>query len=514
MGLSGIHQAFSKSKETLKSDTLLESKKQTKEEIIEEIGGNVNSSIGVITSDVLMNAPADFFREYDPIVEKVLAAVRNDFSETGESDIIAQLQRDPTNKEIKDKARTVVRLALTRFNDGAKGGLIHKGKSSSEVKVINAMVMDELLGLGPLEPLWNDTAITEIIVNGPDVVQVEIAGVITSVDSCHFRSQQQLLDLISRLYTSINKTLSRNDPLVKGRLHDKSRMMAVHPIVAPTGPNFNIRRHSSDYTTPQDLIDYGSASEELMTYLGNLINAGVSYLVVGGTGSGKTTLLDALTSYIPNDKRCVTLEDNLEMKTHPKKKFAAPMETVDPKPGSLNDRGITMRDLVKASTQMRPDTIIIGEVTDQAAYDLCQALNTGHDGGSTIHANSPEDAMFRIMSLVSQSDLIKGEAAYDLISSAFDVIIFVKRYKGGSRKISQVVEIARRAETDDEGNRYLPVIPLWTFVPDDEIAKETGKVDGVWVEENKLSDHTRSKRDLDMNNELTWAQLQELARLD
>lgn len=496
-----------------KNEITIKQQNKSKEEILNIIS-NTPGSVGKITSQVLFDAPYDFFFEFDDYVKRLVGEIQTIMAEDGTAESIAKTQENPDDLSLKKTTRHNINNALTRFTNSSKGVQMFRTVDDKQKKVINAMAMNELIGLGPLEPLWNDTKITEIIANGPFDIQVEISGQIHQVSSCHFRNADQLLDLINRLYGSINKQITRTNPMEKGRLHDKSRMHAVHQIVAPDGPNFNIRRHSDEYVTPKQIINYGTANEELMKFLGNLIYAGVSFLVIGGTGTGKTTLLDALTAYVREDKRCISIEENLEMKPHPNKLFAAAMECIPPKPGALNDKGITMRDLVRASLQMRPETIFIGEVSDSAAYDLCQALNTGHDGASTVHANSPEDAMYRLMSLVSQSALVKEHAAYDLIASAFDIIICVERFPmDGSRKIVSIGEVGGKTVKDDEGNRILPVIPLWKFEPDQIIDSENPKVTGEWVQVNELSEKTRKKHYLDIKPELSWNELQEVARI-
>lgn len=515
---SRFRGGFNTSNEATKEVTLSNDIKEivaggfTAEETLSKISAT-SSSVGILTSEILMNAPADFFNSYDKYIKKIVPQVQTSLADDSISESIALSQADPTDENLKNKARGNVTQAILKYADSPIGANTLARLSSDEMKVINALVINEMLGIGPLEPLWNDVDITEIIVNGPFDVQVEIEGKVQRVPSCHFRSQSHLMDLIQRLFKSINKEMTRNDPLVKGRLHDKSRMYAVHPIIAEDGPNFNIRRHSNDYFTPDSILNYETADEELMAYLGNLIYSDVSYLIIGGTGTGKTSLLDALTSYIRPNKRGITLEDNLEMKPHPKKLWAAAMETVDPKPGSLNDHGITMRDLVRAATQMRPETIIMGEVTDSAAYDLCQSLNTGHDGGSTVHANDSKDGMNRMMSLISQSGLVKEHAAFDLIASAFDIVITLKRFSDGARKIVEVGEVGYRPVNDDEGNKILPITPLWKFVPDMEMTRDRGQITGNWVKVGELSERTREKLYLDIKPELSWEELKEVARI-
>lgn len=521
MALPKLNQIESKNAETTSKNKTAQDPFaiRTTKAIRDEIANNLRNKFegtSYLTSKILKEAPADFFNKYDKIVADGVSAVQETMSQQNQSSIIAEAQANPSDKVKKRQAWFTINTEINKFLDRSRTTLVTADLDSEvDKKIISAMIANEIIGLGPLEPLWNDTDITEIIANGPYDIQIEIAGRVYKVRACHFRDADALDDKIKRLYQAINKNFAPTTPLVKGRLYDKSRMMAVNRIIAPDGPNFNIRRHSDEYLGPQAILDYGTANKELLTYIGNLIYNGVSFLVVGGTSSGKTTLLDALTAFFRPDARVITLEDNLEMKPHPKKYFAAAMECVDGKPGANGQTvgGVTMRDLVKASLQMRPEGLIIGEVTDAAAYDLCQALNTGHWGASTVHANTPDDAMYRLMSLVSQSDLIKGEVAYNLIAAAFDVIITTTKFPNdGSRKIISVSEVGEHVKKDKDGNNYLPTIPLWEFVPAKETWGFNDKIVGDWKQIRELSEQRQANHFLQYKPKLSWEQLMEVAK--
>lgn len=203
------------------------------------------------------------------------------------------------------------------------------------------------------------------------------------------------------------------------------------------------------------------------------------------------------------------------MKPHPKKLLAKAMEVVPVNPASEGSRGVSMRDLVKASLQMRPETIIIGEVTDGAAYDLSNALNTGHSGASTVHANNADAAVYRLMSLILQSDLIKSEsAAYALIASAFDVIITVQRFPiDGARRITEISEVGSKVVKDEEGEPGIKITPLWEYVPDTEAYQKEKKTVGTWKEVNKLSQETIDKHYLNLATPLSWEDLEKIAKI-
>lgn len=486
--------------------------KETHEDISNRIA-DTNSSVGNITSEILYDAPANFFDKYDEAVKDTVKEVRDLIAKDSSSEVIAKVNNDPTNTMAKTKAIDEIKAKISQLNESAKGAkILSKFKSPNDSKIINAMVINEIIGFGPLDPFWADEDVTEIIANGPYDIQVEKNGVVESVPSVHFRDPEHLESLISRLYNSINKSFSRKHNQPRGRLYDKSRIHAVHTVIAPEGPNFNIRRHRDNFISPMDLVKWGAASKELMTDIGNYVHEGLPFVVIGGTGSGKTTLLNALTAFMPNNQRGVILEQNLEMKVHPNKLFAAPMECIEGRAEDNSD-SVTMRDLVKAATQMRPEAIYIGEVIDDAAYDLCQALNTGHTGASTVHANDAESAIPRLMSLVSQSGLVTERAAIDLIANAFAITIVTKRFKWGERRIVSVSEVSNKAETDEHDNVYLPTTLLWEYRVNHKKTRETGELSGDWIKVNELSEETKDKYFIDDDDWLSWRELEEIAEV-
>lgn len=463
----------------------------------------------VITFTMLEIAPKGFFDKYTLLAKSVTSEIINSISASDATVHISNHKKDPTNNQLKE---TIIYIVISEFSKIDRNNNQIKILNPIDKDILLAMVINEVIGLGPLEPLWNEKSITEIMCNGPKDIQVEVKGIIRKMPSVEFRDKEHLKSLIDKLYSSVNKQISPVNPQERGRLHDNSRIYAVHEVIAPHGPNFNIRKHSEQYWTPLDIIKRGTASPELLEYIGNLVHAGVSTLIVGGTGTGKTTLMSALTGFIPSNQRVITLEENLEMKPHPGKLIAAPMECIPAKTGTDAQYGVSMRDLVRGALQMRPDIILIGEVTDGAAYDLCQALNTGHSGSSTVHANDSIDSIQRLRSLVSQEEIVRGPAVLDLIGSAFDVIIVVDRFSDGSRKISEVVELGRNPIKAENGELTLDVIPLWDiniteFIDENQVSR----FDAKWEQVNELSEYRQKKHRLNLYKKLTWEELLEIS---
>lgn len=762
----------------------------------------------ILTTEILMEAPADYFDKYSDAVSDGVKWVRNNLTKDNKSEVIRSAEMNPTDDAYQEAAYSIVWGFASDYLSSTSWQGAHRA-------IITAMISNEIIGFGRIDPLWRDRKIDEILCNGPFDVQVEISGELYKVPSCKFDSQAHLLNLIERLYRAVGKTISQTTPIVKGRLHDKSRMQATHTSISPDGPNFAIRRHPVGYWTPEAMVERGAASEELMAFIGNQIYKGASFLVIGGTHSGKmqpydtlihtpsgsttlgeiqpgdrvfdhngnvanvtdifpqpaqqvyavefsngeteyagaehnwyvsthqsrklnkghktnkikdereqqplysvmttkemmdsgvlhagnkkcfqfhvpkllkaveyensrspeelpihpylfgssqafnpkgeildafkystkdarkeiiagvidaignssnsftgwevsfsdqelaesfiqiaaslgyvvnketeksengntiwhisikttdtlsklpknmahhqemiessgvsldrqdgiaitniypvegrieemkcitvdspdstymigksfitthnTSMLNALTGFYKPKVRILTLEDNLEMKPNPKKFLAAALECRDAAIERPNDTGTNMRDLVKVSMQLRPDAIVVGEVTDQAAYDLCQALNTGHAGASTVHANGSEAAVTRVASLITQGGTVTTEGALEMISQAFDFIVSIKHFPiDGSRRIVSIDEV-ESTPVEIDGRLTLSVRPLWRFVS--EGLNEHGKIHGYWEHVNDISQGRVDSKMLDIEDNKTWEELRELSNL-
>lgn len=458
-----------------------------------------------ITADVLLNAPQDYFTRFEKDVKEATGWVQSTLSEKGVADLIGEAQQNQFDEDLQDRAFRSVQAIAGEYMER----LHYKGVERSIVIYMAAM---DIIGMSRIDPLWRDRSIDEIICNGPTDIQVEISGQLHKVPACNFRDAEHLENLLERVFSTIGKSLSRTTPYLDGRLYDQSRIAATHRIISPRGPNVAIRRHPEKYWTPMELINFDSASEEMLTDVGNMIYKGCSYIVIGGTSSGKTSLLNATSCFFNPDHRILTLEDNLELKLNPHKLIGAPMEVVPPNPNKPGDKGTTMRDLVRASLRMRPDGIVIGEVRDGAMYDLCQALNTGHWGASTVHANSPYDGIYRMQSLVTQAELIGAEQALPLIAAAFDFIIMQEHFpEDGSRKITSICEIDPYPSVGQDGRLMLGVRELWKFKPHQGLVD--GKVKGTWEKVGDLSDIRRERRHLDLTRDLTWPELVEISKV-
>ena len=299
-------------------------------------------------------------------------------------------------------------------------------------------VADEILGLGPLEPLLRDGEITEIMVNGPNDIFVERSGKIFAVDA-RFTSEMHLRRTIDKIVSRVGRRVDESSPMVDARLGDGSRVNAVIAPIALDGSILTIRKFSADPFTDADLIAFGTLSVQGRDFLRACILGRRNVVISGGTGSGKTTLLNVLSSFIPDDERIITAEDAAELQL--RQRHVLRLES---RPANTEGKGaITIRDLVKNALRMRPDRIVVGEVRDGAALDMLQAMNTGHDGSlTTVHANTPRDSLSRLETMVLMAGIsLPVKAIRDQVASALDVIVQVARLKDGTRRVVAVSEV-------------------------------------------------------------------------
>lgn len=786
----------------------------------------------VITTEILLNAPEGYFdKHYDFVLSKMPDA-RAIMVSRGIVEQVSNALSNPMDEAMQEEVYSRIDSIVSEMMDD------NPYNSASDKSIVRCFMINELIGYGPLDTFWRDKKISEIIIAGPSIVRIEISGQLIQPRAVNFRSSEHLDDLIEKIYRGSSKKPSAATPLVKGNLADKTRVFTVHTSIAPAGPNINIRKHPERFWSPRDLVKLGAASEELMTYIGNLVHKGASVLVVGGTHSGKaltldtmintphgqismkeikegdeifgslgevgkvtgkfmqeprqvyalvtsdrevtfcdiehnwlvedsengeqkvmttkelldaglkrngkhrfsipviktpvvysynnadsqefqhhpykvglsvsrmasipdyynslnstssneyrnslieheiihkedsidefkkkiknyvgpleidrayrhasvnsrkmfldglidgigyanasegtwslmvtseelaghiqelasslayrtsvigpekknyvqegtrienldmwevkiitsdilglhpqwgylegemtennettnivsivevegrveemacitvntensvytinnsftithnTTLLNAITGFYKNNINIVTMEDNIEMKPNPTKTLAAPMET-RPKSSSSTAEPVEMTDLVKASTQMRPDVIIVGEVTDISALDLMEVLNTGHFGSSTVHANSAQAAVPRMIMLATRTGLVEREAALEMFSQAFDIIVVTKYSTvDGSRRIVNVSEVGREPKIID-GRLSLPTKTLWTF--EDNGLDENRKIIGNWVQVSDISEERIRAKQLQVEKDLTWEELDKLS---
>jgi pilus assembly protein CpaF len=300
-------------------------------------------------------------------------------------------------------------------------------------------IRHEFFGLGPLEPLLADPTISDILVNSPYRIFVERGGRLERA-GVSFNDNDHVMRVIERIVSSVGRRIDESSPMVDARLQDGSRVNAVIPPIALDGPMLSIRRFGKVPLKMETLIEKNTLTNEMAEMFGMCVKARLNILISGGTGAGKTTLLNALSAYIPEEQRIITIEDSAELMLQ--QPHVGRMET---RPRNIEGRGeITQRDLVKNALRMRPDRIVIGEVRGGEAIDMLQAMNTGHDGSlTTIHANTPKDALVRIETMIQMAGLrISERAMRQQLASAIDLIIQVTRLSDGTRRITSVCEIA------------------------------------------------------------------------
>jgi pilus assembly protein CpaF len=334
----------------------------------------------------------------------------------------------------KEKAREAVEQAARTLVAQEMPGIV----GTTRDELVSA-VADEVLGFGPLEPLLRDPSISEVMVNSPDTVYYEKEGRLY-LSSVRFRDDQHIMRIVERIVAPLGRRVDESSPMVDARLPDGSRVNIIIPPVAPKSPTVTIRKFRADKMTFNDLIATGALTNELAEFFRACVQAKLNIIISGGTGSGKTTMLNALSSFIPDTERIVTIEDPTELQLQ-----QGHVVTLEARPPSLEGRGeVTQRDLVRNSLRMRPDRILVGEVRGAEAFDMLQAMNTGHEGSlGTVHANTPRDALSRIENMVMMAGFdLPVKAIREQMQSAIHLVIQIARFPDGTRKVTCVAEVS------------------------------------------------------------------------
>jgi len=347
--------------------------------------------------------------------------------------ILDRLDLEKLGRKTGDTAREEV-LVLIRNSVNAEVVPL----SFAERERLSREILDEIFGLGPLEPLLKDHTISDILVNRFDKVYIERAGKL-ELTGLSFKDNQHLMQIIERIVSRVGRRVDESSPMVDARLADGSRVNAIIPPLALDGACLSIRRFGRDPVTARNMIENHTLTEAMLELLSIMVKGRLNLLISGGTGAGKTTLLNVLSGYIPNVERIVTIEDAAELQL--KQEHVVRLET---RPPNIEGKGaVRQRQLVINSLRMRPDRIVVGEVRGEEAFDMLQAMNTGHEGSlTTVHANSVRDALARVENMVSMANLnIPERAVRHQISSAIHAVVQVARLSDGTRKVISVSEV-------------------------------------------------------------------------
>ena len=333
----------------------------------------------------------------------------------------------------KKQLNVFVREELTKIVEAGKAPL-----TEDERQDLVAAISEDIVGYGPVQPFLSDTTVTEIMVNGDDAIFIERDGLLHLTES-RFSSAEHLRRVIERIVAQVGRRIDESSPMVDARLQDGSRVNAVIPPLSVDGPVLTIRKFSKEPLTIENLIELGTLNPQVTELIQACVEGRLNIIISGGTGTGKTTLLNVLSSFIPEDQRIVTIEDAVELQLNQRH-----VVRLESRPPNLEDKGeVKIRDLVRNSLRMRPDRIVVGEVRGEEALDMLQAMNTGHEGSlSTVHANSPRDAISRIETMVLMAGMdLPVRAIREQASSAIHVIIHLTRLKDGSRRVTEITEV-------------------------------------------------------------------------
>ena len=347
--------------------------------------------------------------------------------------ILDRLDLEKLGKTSGDSARDEVLVVIRNAVNSEVVPL-----SFAERERLSREILDEIFGLGPLEPLLKDHSISDILVNRFDRVYIERAGKL-ELTGFSFKDNTHLMQIIERIVSRVGRRVDESSPMVDARLADGSRVNAIIPPLAVDGPCLSIRRFGREPVTARQMIENHTLTEPMLELLSAMVKGRLNILISGGTGAGKTTLLNVLSGYIPNSDRIVTIEDAAELQL--KQEHIVRLET---RPPNIEGKGaVRQRELVINSLRMRPDRIVVGEVRGEEAFDMLQAMNTGHEGSlTTVHANSPRDALARVENMVSMANLnIPERAVRQQIAAALHAVVQIARLSDGTRKVITISEI-------------------------------------------------------------------------
>ncbi|MCH8949899.1 MAG: CpaF family protein [Chloroflexi bacterium] len=341
---------------------------------------------------------------------------------------IAALEGQPSD-EARESIKATVRVLVTEMADGLYGAAREAAEKA---------VLDEVVGLGPIQSLVDDKTISEVMVNATDEVYFERDGIIY-LSAVRFRDDEHIMRIVERIISPIGRRVDESSPFVDARLPDGSRVNVVIPPLVPRGPTITIRKFRPDMYTADDLVANDTFTQSTASFLRACVRLRLNMVLSGGTGTGKTTLLNAISTYLPSSERIIVIEDPVELRLQ--QKHVISMEARPPNIEGRNE--VTMRDLVRNALRMRPDRIIVGEVRGPEAFDMMQAMNTGHEGSmTTVHANTPRDALARIENMILMAALdLPSRAIREQMAAALHLVVQLTRYSDGRRRVSTIAEI-------------------------------------------------------------------------
>ena len=364
-------------------------------------------------------------RAADPLVELKLRAQTTLFSRLGSRLYDSSLSEEQLRDTVLEDLAQIIREESTPL-------------TGVERQQIVADLADDVLGYGPMHRFLEDPEVTEVMVNGCEDIYVERSGRLHRTQA-RFVSEGHLRRVIDRIVSQVGRRIDESSPMVDARLPDGSRVNAVIPPLSVDGPSLTVRKFAKEPFRAPDLVAMGTFTEETVALLSACVRGRLNALVTGGTGTGKTTMLNVLSSFIPEDERIVTIEDSVELQMHQHH-----VVRLESRPPNVEGRGmVAIRDLVRNSLRMRPDRIVVGEVRGGEALDMLQAMNTGHDGSlSTVHANTPRDAISRLETMVLMAGMdLPDRAVREQIASAVDLIVHLSRFRDGTRRVTHVTEV-------------------------------------------------------------------------